>query len=120
MTSEFIPIEPVEADVQPNMHFSDLRDVQPLIDRPAPRIWAAIFHNACNASPDIDWYGAAFAECGPSEVDRVKERLVDIAHSTNAAFATHLAEASPEELARLMDEGINFPSEGGPYWIKFP
>jgi hypothetical protein len=118
--SEFFPIQPVTPDVQEGARFSSQREVQPLIDRPAPLLWRSLFHNACEASPDLDWKGAGFVYCSPDEVARVTDRLADITASTNAAFATHLAEASPDELARLMEEGINHLGEpGGAYMIPF-
>jgi hypothetical protein len=119
--SIFIPLEAVAPEVSQSARYSAMREVCPLIDRPAPLMWRALFHRACEASPDLDWKGAGFAYCSPEEVDRVAERLADIAHSTNAAFATHLQEASPEERARLMEEGINhFGEAGGAYRIFFP
>lgn len=80
------------------------------MDRPAAVLWRSLFTNACDAAPDIDWKHAGFARCESDEVERVTKRLKDIIHSTNAAFAVHLAEADREERVRLLEEGINFIS----------
>ena len=118
--SEFHPIQAVEADVRPSARFQHQRDVTPLFDRPAPPLWRELFRGSCEESPDLDWKGADFVRCNPEVVERVEQRLRDITESTNAAFATHLAEANPGELSRLMDEGINFPPDGGTYGLDFP
>lgn len=119
----FLPIGPATPDVQPGIPYSAMRDVTPLIDRPAPFMWRGLFHRACAASPDLDWQGAGFARCTPDQVERVTERLADITRSTNEAFANHLAEAAPAERARLLEEGINIVSDDEPgtsYGIPFP
>ena len=62
--------------------------------------------------PDIDWKRAGVALCNADDVERVTERLKAIIRSTNAAFATHLAEAGPTERARLMEKGSTSPRRG--------
>lgn len=117
----FVPIEARPPGIEGSAQWSGLREVTPLIDRPAPLLWRALFHGACDASPDLDWMGAGFARCRPDDVARVVQRLQDITDSTNAAFATHVGEAEPEERYRLMNDGINFEGEpGASYMIPFP
>jgi hypothetical protein len=120
-SSFFMPLRPVDPEVTASARYSARSEVSSLTDRPAPHMWRALFHHACDASPDIDWHGAGFAECALEDVDRVTSRLNDIANSTNRAFGAHLAEASADDRARLMAEGINhFGEPGDAYRIFFP
>lgn len=118
---EFDTIQPLEPLVNHGIRYSADMEVTPTIDRQAPFLWRHLFHDSCDKDPDLIWLGAGFARCAEDDVERVSERLNDITQSTNVAFAKHLAEATSDELLRLMAEGINYePEEGDRYRIPYP
>jgi hypothetical protein len=113
--NEFPPIRLTECDVEQSVQWSGLRDVTPYVDRPPYKDWSALFYQACEEDPALDWKGAGFVRCKPDDVEAVEARLAELVAKTNDKFGAFLARAEPrgaaEQLLEL--EGINAASVDG-------
>jgi hypothetical protein len=71
-------------------------EVKPLADRDPYDDWSIAFATAAEAAEDIEWADSGVACCAPNEVERVKDRLREIASNTNDRVMALLAIAEQQ------------------------
>ncbi len=58
----FPPTQMVSVDTQVSPQYSAQRELTPLFQWPPDAVWAEFFRQQCSQAPDIDRYGARFAQ----------------------------------------------------------
>lgn len=102
----FPPVRLARFEVEEHPYEPGVFEVVPLTERQPHDHWRGAFSLAAEDAEDIDWLPSGAARCtADDDVERVKDRLDEIAADTNDRLAARLAQveqqAEREELESL-------------------
>lgn len=99
---EFPAMEFMGVDNQASPHFSAVRELMPMFQRPPDRVWAQCIRIECEKSPVIDWQGADFAKCRHDDVTLVCDAMRRATAAADARFVEHLRTVEPKRASDIV------------------